>query len=56
VGAVIYGASFLERDYTQHIAVGLGPSLKLDPVFQVAIPLLLAISILVRSRFKRSST
>jgi spore germination protein KB len=55
VGAVIYGTSFLERDYTQHIAVGLGPSLKLDPVFQVAIPLLLAISILVRSRFGRSS-
>lgn len=56
VGAVIYGASFLERDYTQHIAIGLGPSLKLDPVFQVAIPLLLAISILVRSGLKRSTS
>ncbi|MBW4081480.1 endospore germination permease [Paenibacillus sp. S150] len=56
VGAVIYGASFLERDYTQHIAVGLGPSLKIDPIFQVAIPLLLAISILLRDRFKRSAT
>lgn len=55
VGLVIYGSSFLERDYTQHIAVGLGPSLKLDPVFQVAIPLLLALSILVRSRIRRSS-
>ncbi|WP_379154759.1 endospore germination permease [Paenibacillus sp. sgz5001063] len=54
VGAVIYGASFLERDYTQHIAIGLGPSLKVDPVFQVAIPLLLALSILLRSRFARS--
>lgn len=53
VGAVIYGASFLERDYTQHIAIGLGPSLKLDPVFQVAIPLLLAVSIWVRGRFRR---
>ncbi|OKP99007.1 endospore germination permease [Paenibacillus sp. P46E] len=56
VGAVIYGASFLERDYTQHIAIGLGPSLRIDPVFQVAIPLLLALSILLRSRFARSSS
>ncbi|MHA6534330.1 GerAB/ArcD/ProY family transporter [Paenibacillus sp. BAC0078] len=55
VGAVIYGASFLERDYTQHIAIGLGPSLKIDPIFQVGIPLLLAISILLRSRSKHSS-
>ncbi|WNS41167.1 endospore germination permease [Paenibacillus sp. MMS20-IR301] len=56
VGAVIFSASFLERDYTQHIAVGLGPSLKLDPLFQVAIPLLLTLSILIRSRFKRPSS
>ncbi|WP_341346779.1 endospore germination permease [Paenibacillus sp. FSL H3-0469] len=55
VGAVIYGSSFLERDYTQHIAIGLGPSLKLDPVFQVAIPLLLALSIWVRGRLQRSA-
>lgn len=56
VGAVIYGASFLERDYTQHIAIGLGPSLRIDLVFQVAIPLLLALSILLRSRFARPSS
>lgn len=52
VGAVIYGASFVERDYTQHIAFGLGPSLKIDTFFQIAVPLLLAVSILLRSRFK----
>ncbi|MNO30127.1 Spore germination protein YndE [compost metagenome] len=56
IGAVIYGTSFLERDYTQHIAIGLGPSLKIDPVFQVVIPLLLAVSILLRSRSARSSS
>ncbi len=56
VGAAIYGASFLERDYTQHIAIGLGPSLKIDSVFQVAIPLLLAVSILLRSWFARPSS
>ena len=56
VGAVIYGASFAERDYTQHIAIGLGPSLKIDPLFQVAIPLLLAVSILLRNRFKGTSS
>ncbi|MFD2411909.1 endospore germination permease [Paenibacillus rhizoplanae] len=55
VGAIIYGSSFLERDYTQHIAIGLGPSLKLDPLFQVAIPLLLALSIWVRGRLQRSA-
>ncbi|AIQ45347.1 hypothetical protein R70723_05115 [Paenibacillus sp. FSL R7-0273] len=56
VGMVIYGASFLERDYTQHIAVGLGPSLKLDPLFQVAVPLLLAVLILLRSRRQNRKT
>ncbi|WP_019913114.1 GerAB/ArcD/ProY family transporter [Paenibacillus sp. HW567] len=55
VGAVIYGASFLERDYTQHIAIGLGPSLKIDPIFQAGIPLLLAVSILLRRRSKHSA-
>ncbi|SET97467.1 endospore germination permease [Paenibacillus sp. NFR01] len=53
VGLAIYASSFLERDYTEHISIGLGPSLKIDPVFQVLIPLLLALSILLRSRRKR---
>ncbi|GGG00482.1 germination protein GerKB [Paenibacillus albidus] len=55
VGAVIYGTSFLARNYTEHIAIGLGPSLKIDPLFQVAVPLLLAFSILLRRTNKRSS-
>ncbi|MCL6601574.1 MAG: spore germination protein [Paenibacillus sp.] len=55
VGAVIYGSSFIERDYTQHINFGLGPSLKIDILFQIAIPMLLALSILIRGNNKRSS-
>lgn len=56
VGAAIYGTSFLARDYTQHIAIGLGPSLKIDPLFQIGFPLLLSISILLRGWFKRTSS
>ncbi|WP_438494409.1 GerAB/ArcD/ProY family transporter [Paenibacillus sp. IHBB 3054] len=56
VGAAIYGTSFLARDYTQHIAFGLGPSLKIDPLFQIGFPLLLSISILLRGWFKRTSS
>ncbi|WP_410513801.1 endospore germination permease [Paenibacillus sp. BR2-3] len=55
VGAVIYASSFLARDYTQHITFGLGPSLKIDTLFQIAIPLLLGLSILVRGNMKHSS-
>ncbi|WP_233277490.1 GerAB/ArcD/ProY family transporter [Paenibacillus durus] len=50
IGAVIYAASFIERDYTQHIAIGLGPSLKIDVIFQVAIPLVLALALALRGR------
>lgn len=53
VGLIIYASSFLERDYTQHIAVGLGPSLKLDTIFQIGIPVLLACTILIRSARKK---
>ncbi|MDT3428638.1 spore germination protein KB [Paenibacillus forsythiae] len=50
VGAVIYGTSFIERNYTQHISIGLGPSLKVDVIFQVVIPLILALAVLLRGR------
>ncbi|ASA19404.1 GerAB/ArcD/ProY family transporter [Paenibacillus donghaensis] len=48
VGGLIYAASFLERDYTQHLAIGLGPSLRIDTIFQVVLPMLLGLSILLR--------
>ncbi|WP_342438639.1 hypothetical protein NSS79_05860 [Paenibacillus sp. FSL L8-0436] len=35
-------------------AIGLGPSLKIDPLFQIGFPLLLSISILLRGWFKRT--
>lgn len=55
IGLLIYGSSFIEKDYEQHFAVGLGPSLKVDIVFQIAIPLLLLLFLLIRKRFKASS-
>jgi len=56
VGLIIYAASFVEKDYTQHIEFGLGPSLKMDIVFQVAIPLLLALAILLRGGKKKKAS
>lgn len=54
-GALIYGASFLERDYTQHIEIGLGPSLRVDVLFQIAVPVLLTVAVVLRQRFSRAS-
>ncbi|MNW35880.1 Spore germination protein YndE [compost metagenome] len=53
VGGLIYAASFIEKDYTRHLAIGLGPSLKVDVFFQVVVPLLALLLLLVRGR-KRS--
>ncbi|AIQ62771.1 hypothetical protein PSTEL_06320 [Paenibacillus stellifer] len=50
-GALIYASSFLERNFTQHIAIGLGPSLKVDILFQIVIPVVLAVSIALRQHF-----
>ncbi|MBY9081158.1 endospore germination permease [Paenibacillus sp. HN-1] len=49
--ALIYSSAFLERNYTQHIAVGLGPSLKVDLLFQIVIPLVMAVSVALRQHF-----
>ncbi|RQW12132.1 hypothetical protein EH198_09535 [Paenibacillus rhizophilus] len=55
LGALIYAASFIERNYTQHIAVGLGPSTRIDTIFQIAIPLILAVAAALRLQSSRSS-
>ncbi|BCG57711.1 GerAB/ArcD/ProY family transporter [Paenibacillus sp. URB8-2] len=54
-GALIYAASFIERSYTQHITIGLGPSTRIDTIFQIAIPLILALAAVLRGRSSRSS-
>lgn len=51
LGTLIYASSFLERNYTQHIAIGLGPSLKVDILFQIVIPVVLAVSVTLRQHF-----
>ncbi|WP_379135684.1 GerAB/ArcD/ProY family transporter [Paenibacillus sp. sgz500958] len=56
VGLLIYATSFVEKDYTEHIAVGLGPSLKMDLVFQVGIPLILCGAILIHGRKSKSAS
>ncbi|NGM82767.1 endospore germination permease [Paenibacillus sp. 7124] len=48
VGALIYGASFIERSFTQHVAIGLGPSTRIDTVFQIFIPLILGLAAAVK--------
>lgn len=50
IGLIIYGASFIEKDYAQHFAIGLGPSLKVDILFQIAVPLLLLALLLIRRK------
>lgn len=50
LGLLIYASSFIERNYAQHFAVGLGPSLKVDMLFQIAIPVLILSVLLIRRR------
>ncbi|MGG6314131.1 GerAB/ArcD/ProY family transporter [Paenibacillus macerans] len=55
VGGLIFAASFIEKDYAQHFAVGLGPSLKVDVFFQIAVPLLVLLVLLVQGRNRSRS-
>ncbi|MWC26688.1 GerAB/ArcD/ProY family transporter [Paenibacillus sp. MMS18-CY102] len=48
VGVAIYAASFLERNNTTHLWIGLGISLKVSLVMQVGIPLLLLLVAAIR--------
>ncbi|WP_232436868.1 GerAB/ArcD/ProY family transporter [Paenibacillus senegalimassiliensis] len=50
LGLLIYASSFIEQGYAQHFAIGLGPSLKVDVLFQIAIPLLILSMLLIRKR------
>ncbi|PWW06257.1 spore germination protein KB [Paenibacillus cellulosilyticus] len=48
LGGIIYAASFAERNNTIHLWLGLGISLKLSLVMQVAIPTVLLVLALLR--------
>lgn len=52
VGVVVYAMSFLEPNHTFHIWVGLDVTLKMMPIYQVAIPLIMVV-IGVRKRYKK---
>lgn len=39
IGVLIYAASFLESNNTYHIWIGLGMTLRIVPLFQIALPL-----------------
>ncbi|UJF34378.1 GerAB/ArcD/ProY family transporter [Paenibacillus hexagrammi] len=48
VGSIIFLASFLEPNYTYHVWLGLNVSVKIFPLFQVVLPCLLLIALLLR--------
>ncbi|MGO4541031.1 GerAB/ArcD/ProY family transporter [Paenibacillus sp. 2TAB19] len=54
VGMVIYAASFLEPNNTYHIWLGFDVTLKIVPLFQIVLPLLLLI-VGVRKRYKKAA-
>ncbi|MBD2871426.1 GerAB/ArcD/ProY family transporter [Paenibacillus arenilitoris] len=51
IGLLIYGSSFLEPNNTYHIWIGLDITLKVVPLFQVALPLLMLL-VGVRKKYK----
>lgn len=51
VGVLIYAASFMEPNNTYHIWIGLDITLKVVPVFQIALPLLM-LAVGIRKRYK----
>lgn len=51
IGAAIYGASFLEPNNTYHIWIGLDITLKIVPLFQLVLPMLMLV-IGVRKRYR----
>lgn len=50
VGCVIYGTAFLEPNYTYHISIGFNISLKLFTIFQIAVPVVLLLIMLLRKK------
>lgn len=55
VGVAIYAASFLEPNNTYHIWIGLDVTLKIVPLFQIALPLLMLV-VGVRKRYKHAAS
>ncbi|MFD0587893.1 GerAB/ArcD/ProY family transporter [Paenibacillus sp. GCM10027627] len=51
IGIIIYGASFLEPNNTYHIWIGLDITLKIVPLFQIVLPLLM-LTVGIRKRYK----
>lgn len=54
VGLLIYGASFIEKNYTEHFTVAFAPSVRGFVLFQVVIPVLILPLLLIRNRSQRS--
>ncbi|OBZ16816.1 endospore germination permease [Bacillus sp. FJAT-26390] len=54
IGIIIYAASFLERNNTMHIWIGLDITLKVAPIFQVLLPLLMLI-VGIRKKYKAAA-
>ncbi|WP_169083135.1 endospore germination permease [Paenibacillus sp. PL91] len=54
IGLLIYAASFLERNNTVHMWVGLDITLKVAPIFQVLLPLLMLI-VGIRKKYKKAA-
>ncbi|MGG4480492.1 GerAB/ArcD/ProY family transporter [Paenibacillus illinoisensis] len=53
VGIVLYGLSFLSPNFTEHLEVGRGIALIYSsPLFQIVLPLILLIVILIKKRMK----
>ncbi|HTG69439.1 MAG TPA: endospore germination permease [Candidatus Udaeobacter sp.] len=51
IGLIIYAASFLEPNNTYHIWIGLDITLKIVPLFQIVLPLLMLI-VGIRKKYK----
>ncbi len=50
IGLIIFGTSFLEPNYTYHISLGFTFSLKIFTLFQIAIPVVLFITMLLTKK------
>jgi len=57
VGVLLCGLSFLSPTYTEHIEVGRGVTLNYSsPVFQIFLPVLLFVVILIKKRMNKKTT
>jgi len=55
VGLLILIAAFLEPNYTYHISIGFHVSLKLFPIFQILIPVILYATMMFKKRRRLAS-